>query len=95
MALKRSRHAPDTAASTASHPASVTIAIRPSGEWDGTENIRVVRFVTRMMVAEALGGLAEDVTRLLIFREQRIHISSVGLKKNQEVQNFSCQNLLS
>jgi hypothetical protein len=43
----------------------VTIAIRPSGEWDGTENIRVVRFVTRMMVAEALGGLAEDVTRLL------------------------------
>jgi hypothetical protein len=73
----------------------VTIAIRPSGEWDGTENIRVVRFVTRMMVAEALGGLAEDVTRLLIFREQRIHISSVGLKKNQEVQNFSCQNLLS
>src|SRR3982075_2338040 len=30
----RSRHTPDAAASTASHPASVTIAIRPPG--DGT-----------------------------------------------------------
>jgi hypothetical protein len=29
-----SRHAPDAAASTASHPASVTIAIRPSVGWD-------------------------------------------------------------
>ena len=28
-------HAPDAAASTASHPASVTIAIRPSGGRDG------------------------------------------------------------
>src|SRR3979411_1448722 len=28
-------HAPDAAASTASHPASVTIAIRPSGKRDG------------------------------------------------------------
>jgi hypothetical protein len=73
----------------------VTIAIRPSGEWDGTENIRVVRFVTRMMVAEALGGVGRRRNSPLIFREQRIYISSVGLKKNQEVQNFSCQNLLS
>ena len=31
----RSRHTPDAAASTASHPASVTIAIRPSGGRDG------------------------------------------------------------
>src|SRR3979411_2201212 len=31
----RSRHAPAAAASTASHPASVTIAIRPSGGRDG------------------------------------------------------------
>src|SRR3981189_3678846 len=31
----RSRHAPDAAASTASHPASVTIAIRPSVGRDG------------------------------------------------------------
>jgi hypothetical protein len=31
----RSRHAPNAAASTASHPASVTIAIRPSGGRDG------------------------------------------------------------
>jgi hypothetical protein len=30
-----SRHAPDAAASTASRPASVTIAIRPSVGWDG------------------------------------------------------------
>jgi hypothetical protein len=28
-------HAPDAAASTASHPASVTIAIRPSVGWNG------------------------------------------------------------
>src|ERR1700704_2416164 len=31
----RSRHTPNAAASTASHPASVTIAIRPSGGRDG------------------------------------------------------------
>src|ERR1700716_1382423 len=31
----RSRHTPDAAASTASHPASVTIAIRPSGGRNG------------------------------------------------------------
>src|SRR3954464_14583369 len=31
----RSRHTPDAAASIASHPASVTIAIRPSGGRDG------------------------------------------------------------
>ena len=30
----RSRHTPNAAASTASHPASVTIAIRPSVGWD-------------------------------------------------------------
>jgi hypothetical protein len=81
-----SRHTPDAAASTASHPASVTIAIRPSGGRDGEGSRTDLGQAGTEIFLEM--GLDSRMTDLPVGQIRLIRLNKSSLSGNFQRRNF-------
>jgi hypothetical protein len=82
----RSHRAPDAAASTASHPASVTIAIRPSGGRDGERSRTDLGQAGTEIFLEM--GLDSRMTDLPVGQIRLIRLNKSSLSGNFQRRNF-------